>query len=350
LVAGWQRRRQSYETVKSDAEQRGPSSFPPLGFYRGQGATCELGSAPASEHQASLPMPHYRFGTLLGSVSFMQSQLPQLQSRQLDVVARMTPYAMAGHMLNATILAVAVAGSIPTIQLIIWSSYSYAVALLLLYRNAKNRARVPQSFRRATHKATAYAFLLALPWSSMAVLHLGTLAQGEQLILIALGVGMAASGTLLLWAMPAAAFSYMSGILIPTALKCLVLDQKAYLLLGALALSYWGFLAALIGMLGRADEHSRSPSRDTVMSLTAEQRRALAVLAGAGLDGTSQALLMAQGFTASMIAGLVNRGLATLTYKKIRIGGNLVKIAKVRITALGSEALAVEERFTGPNL
>ncbi len=289
-----------------------------------------------------LAMLHYRFGTLLGSVSFMPSQLSRLQSHQLDVIARMTPYAMAGHMLNATILAVAVAGSIPTIQLIIWSSYSYAIALLLLYRNAKNRARVPQSFRRAAHRATVYAFLLALPWASMAVLHLGALAQGEQLVLIALGVGMAASGTVVLWAMPAAAFSYMSGILIPTALKCLVLNQKAYLLLGALALSYWGFLAALIGMLGLADGRSRSP----LMSLTAEQRRALAVLAGAGLDGTSQALLMAQGFTASMIAGLVSRGLATLADEKIRVGGNSVKIAKVRITALGSEALAAEERFT----
>ena len=287
------------------------------------------------------------FRTLLGSVGFMQSQLSRFQSRQLDVVARMTPYAMAGHMLNATILAVAVAGSIPTIQLIIWCSYSYAIALLLLYRNARNRARVPQSFQRAAHRATVYAFLLALPWASMAVLHLGALAQGDQLILVALGVGMAASGTILLRAMPAAAFSYMSGILIPAALKCLVLNQKAYLLLGALALSYWGFLAALIGKVAPADGRARSPSRDTVMSLTAEQRRALAVLAGVGLDGTSQALLMAQGFSASMIAGLVNRGLATLACEKVRLGSNLVKVAKVRITAVGSEALAVEERFTG---
>jgi hypothetical protein len=275
----------------------------------------------------------------------MQSQLSRFQSRQLDVVARMTPYAMAGHMLNATILAAAVAGSIPTVQLIIWCSYSYGIALLLLYRNARNRERVPQSFRRAAHKATVYAFFLALPWASMAVLHLGVLPQGEQLILIALGVGMAASGTILLRAMPAAAFSYMSAILIPTAVKCLVLNEKAYLLLGALALSYWGFLAALIG-LAQAGGHSRSRSSDTVVSLTAEQRRALAVLAGAGLGGTSQALLIAQGFTASMIAGLVNRGLATVTCEKIRVGSNLVKIAKVRITAFGSEALAVEERFT----
>src|SRR5258708_32739857 len=44
----------------------------------------------------------------------------------------------------------------------------------------------------------------------------------------------------------------MSGILIPTAAKCLVLlNPKGYVLLGILALSYWGFLAALIAKITR---------------------------------------------------------------------------------------------------
>src|SRR6266436_3481476 len=44
----------------------------------------------------------------------------------------------------------------------------------------------------------------------------------------------------------------MSGILIPTAVKCLVLlNPKGYVLLGILALSYWGFLAALIAKITR---------------------------------------------------------------------------------------------------
>jgi hypothetical protein len=82
------------------------------------------------------------------------------------------------------------------------------------------------------------------------------------------------------------------------------------------------------------------------MSLTAEQRRALAVLTGAGPDGTSQALLMSYGFSISMIAGLVNRGLATLRREKVRVSDRPVELAKVRITAVGREALAAEERFT----
>jgi PAS domain S-box-containing protein len=141
-----------------------------------------------------------------------------------------------------------------------------------------------------------YAFFLALPWASIAVLHLGALAQDEELILVALGVGMAASGTILLSAVPAAAFSYMSGILIPTAVKCLVLlNQKGYLLLGVLALSYWGFLAALIAKIMR--EISEREKADAALeenaarlqeALTAGQVVAFTWEPGTGLSQRSE--------------------------------------------------------------
>jgi hypothetical protein len=50
--------------------------------------------------------------------------------------------------------------------------------------------------------------------------------------------------------------------------------------------------------------------------LSVEQRSALDMLASAGRNGAPQALLSAHGFDASMIAGLVNHGLATLTAEK----------------------------------
>jgi PAS domain S-box-containing protein len=180
----------------------------------------------------------------------MLSNLTQFQRHQLAIIARVTPYAMAGHILNSTVAAVALAGSVPLAQLIIWCTYSYSIAFIVLYRHVKSRGRSPRNFHRAARRATIYALLLAAPWSSLAALHFGTLAQGEELILVALIAGMAASGTILLSAVPPAAFSYMSGILIPTMLKCLIfLDQKSYLLLGVLALSYWGFLTALIAKI-----------------------------------------------------------------------------------------------------
>jgi hypothetical protein len=78
------------------------------------------------------------------------------------------------------------------------------------------------------------------------------------------------------------------------------------------------------------------------MSLTAEQRRALAMLTRAGLDGAPQASLMAHGFCVSMIAGLVKRGLATVRREKVRAGSRLVDVGKVRITAAGRDALTAE--------
>jgi PAS domain S-box-containing protein len=188
----------------------------------------------------------------------MQPHVSEFDRHQLDVIARVTPHAMLAHILNTSVLAIAVAGSIPTVQLAVWCAYSYAVALVLLYRHARNRARIPHSFRRAAVRATGYGLLLALPWSGVAVMYLGALAQHQELILVALGVGMAASGTILLSAVPLAAFSYMSGILVPSALKCLLfLSDQGYLLLGVLAVSYWWFLAALIAKIARETSERR---------------------------------------------------------------------------------------------
>jgi PAS domain S-box-containing protein len=186
----------------------------------------------------------------------MQSNLSQLQSRQIAVIARLTPHGLAGHILNTTIAAIAVAGSVPLVQLIIWCTYSYSIALILLFRHLKERVkgqeRSPRNFDRAVKKVTLYAVLLAVSWSSLILLRLGAMAPDEEIILVALVVGMSASGTILLSAVPPAAFSYMSAILIPSALKCVFLfDHKSYVLLGVLAVGYWAFLAALIGKITR---------------------------------------------------------------------------------------------------
>ena len=50
----------------------------------------------------------------------MQSHLSQFQKNQLEVIARVTPHAMAGHTLNTIVLAIAVTGSIPTTHQMIW--------------------------------------------------------------------------------------------------------------------------------------------------------------------------------------------------------------------------------------
>jgi glutamine phosphoribosylpyrophosphate amidotransferase len=80
-----------------------------------------------------------------------------------------------------------------------------------------------------------------------------------------------------------------------------------------------------------------------MMFLSADQRRALVMLATAGQDGVAQALLSAHGFDATMILGLVNRGLATLKMEKVRADGKLIAVAIVRITEAGRRASAADE-------
>jgi hypothetical protein len=78
------------------------------------------------------------------------------------------------------------------------------------------------------------------------------------------------------------------------------------------------------------------------MSLTAEQRRALAMQASSRRNGATRSLFCAHGFTVAMIAGLVNRGLATMTRENVRAADKLVEIGKVWITDAGRAALAAE--------
>jgi hypothetical protein len=79
------------------------------------------------------------------------------------------------------------------------------------------------------------------------------------------------------------------------------------------------------------------------MRLSAEQRHVLTMLSTAGSDGVAQARPSAQGFDASMIDGLANRGLATLTTEKVLVNERLTVVAMVRITEAGRLALAAED-------
>jgi two-component sensor histidine kinase len=206
---------------------------------------------------------------------------------------------MAGHIVNTTVLAVALAGSVRPAQLIIWCVYSYLIALLLLYRRLKNRGRSPRSVQRAAKKAAVYAFFLALPWSSAAVLLLSTLSGNEERILVALAVGMAASGTVLLSAVPRAALIYMSAILIPFALKCAILNQKSYLLLGVLAVSCWGFLASLIAKIAKGNqERQRTEQALTERNLQLGLAGEAALVGSYAYDTNTEVMQVSEGYAA----------------------------------------------------
>jgi len=69
-----------------------------------------------------------------------------------------------------------------------------------------------------------------------------------------------------------------------------------------------------------------------------ERRRALKMLADLP-EGSTEALLLAHGFTSAVIAELVDTGLATSIIEPILAGGRPVEVTRIRITYRGRAAL-----------
>ncbi len=52
--------------------------------------------------------------------------------------------------------------------------------------------------------------------------------------------------------------------------------------------------------------------------LSAEQRRALVLLCGAGMNGVTETIMLARGFTLEMLGNFVRKGLAIVRRKPVR--------------------------------
>jgi hypothetical protein len=74
------------------------------------------------------------------------------------------------------------------------------------------------------------------------------------------------------------------------------------------------------------------------MSLNAEQRRALELLAG-GPRGYTKARLVADGFAIDTLADLVSEGLATAQRETLRVGGRTIRVERYRISDAGRTAI-----------
>jgi hypothetical protein len=74
-------------------------------------------------------------------------------------------------------------------------------------------------------------------------------------------------------------------------------------------------------------------------SMNRDERRALALLADTGRNGTTDAILAAHGVTASMVTSLVRDGLAIAMTEHVRASTRMIEIVRVRITAAGMRAI-----------
>jgi len=74
------------------------------------------------------------------------------------------------------------------------------------------------------------------------------------------------------------------------------------------------------------------------VNLSASHRRALELLSGSA-DGLTQALLMAHGVAAELIAQLILDGLVGAEAERMMAGGKLIEVRRIRITDAGRRAI-----------
>jgi hypothetical protein len=74
------------------------------------------------------------------------------------------------------------------------------------------------------------------------------------------------------------------------------------------------------------------------MALNHDQRRALRLLAAAP-NGATEAIMLAHGFTISLLDDLMLRGLATTDQRAMRAGRRPIKVTWLMITDGGRQAL-----------
>src|SRR5258705_5342906 len=87
---------------------------------------------------------------------------------------------------------------------------------------------------------------------------------------------------------------------------------------------------------------TQPPTSDAAMMLprlSSEQRRAFALLSGAGMNGITEPIMLARGFTLAMLGILVRKRLAIVRWKPVRAGGKTIEVDRFRITDVGRRAL-----------
>jgi hypothetical protein len=84
----------------------------------------------------------------------------------------------------------------------------------------------------------------------------------------------------------------------------------------------------------------KKPSASSAAGLSREQRRALKMLAGTPRGVTEHLLVVAHGFSAEVLAGLLLAGLATVVTETMRVGRvSTIEVERIRITDAGRRAL-----------
>ncbi|MFY7856231.1 MAG: putative bifunctional diguanylate cyclase/phosphodiesterase [Rubrivivax sp.] len=177
----------------------------------------------------------------------------RFRARQIQAVSRLTPLAMVTNLLNVGLVVWAAWPQGQRRFLLLWALAVCGVSLQGLRGWLRQRRRPPRdtASRRAVHRATIHAAVLAGLWGVMPVVIFPPASPELQLLVATVTTGMLCAGGFVLATLPLAGLAYVlvlgSGGLAALALSSLALAP----LIGALLLLYCGIVAAGVRTSGR---------------------------------------------------------------------------------------------------
>jgi hypothetical protein len=88
----------------------------------------------------------------------------------------------------------------------------------------------------------------------------------------------------------------------------------------------------------------KKPPAPSTRRLSLEGRRALEMLAASGPTGATEAIMLAHGFSAKLLASMVRGGLVTGATGTMRAGARLMQVRRLSITDAGRWSLVEPPR------
>ncbi len=136
----------------------------------------------------------------------------RVRAAQLHAVMRFAPLTMAANVINAAVVVYVVAGDAPSLVIGGWAcAMALLVAVTTLgWFRAKGRQRRETASRRAIHRTTLHAALLAGLWAAVPLLWFGQLPIEDQLVIACLMTGMICGGGFALSTIAPAAYVYVA--------------------------------------------------------------------------------------------------------------------------------------------
>ncbi len=282
-----------------------------------------------------------------------------------SAVVRMMPMGLLGHCINVTIVAFSLSTAVPTLPLFGWTLLAYLSAAMLIVKPYKGSRTVS---RLRILRGTARGIVLSLPWSVLGTWLLGSVPHNEEMVVIAVCLGMAASGSVMMASVAFAASAYMLTILIPLTAKCFYIHDNAYYSFAALLICYMAFLENCIWTCHRLIKDRKKATHDLQVSLEQTERANAELKVVATIDPLTA--LPNRNHALVLLQDAIHRAAAETTqdidrFKRVNdslghaCGDELLRLAALRLMRHlknsdivarigGDEFLIVLENLSGP--